>query len=269
VTSAVAPQFWNSTLGTDGGGAKCIADGKGTACYFAATAYESLTNDNGISGVFVINSLVDTHQLGSCFGLYCFYPGQTCTPDQLAAVQAYALELRDAVLAAQAPFGDRDGCVCLFIFCLCFCLRALLSGLILLESHFDATFFPLIILFLSCMRLAGTRSPPAGSTSTAAGGSTGMGSDRVGSRPRRRLLRGTLTEGVVTALDVVSTLRGPATRAVWQTSALPTGRVDTGGQTVRLSESEEPLGRAKIVLSKLHVYHLHFQYHQRNKHQNC
>jgi hypothetical protein len=141
VTSAVAPQFWNSTLGTNGGGARCIAEGRGAACYFAATAYESLTNDNGVSGVFVINSLVDTHQLGSCFGLYCFYPGQTCTPDQLAAVQAYALELCDAVLAAQAPFGDRDGCVCLFIFCLCVCLCALVSGLILLVSHFDVTFF--------------------------------------------------------------------------------------------------------------------------------
>ena len=62
---------------------------------------------------FVVQSLVDPAGLNTCFQMPCQLSGDsgngTCTAAEVAGIQGYAAALQQSILAAQEPFGDRDG----------------------------------------------------------------------------------------------------------------------------------------------------------------
>ncbi len=65
-----------------------------------------------VDGMWVLNSLYDTAQMGFIFDIGCnLYT--TCNATVVAAVQQYAADLNDTIANAQASFSTRDGrCVC-------------------------------------------------------------------------------------------------------------------------------------------------------------
>ena len=105
-TLTAAYALWNSTLRGDA--SACVgALGAGAAsCLFPRYLYPFLSS---LDGIFVVQSMYDTANLGICYGLSCDLPAGKCSAEQHAAIDAYALEIRDEVLTAVAHFGDRDG----------------------------------------------------------------------------------------------------------------------------------------------------------------
>lgn len=107
VATAIQPSFWNSTL--QAAGARCLADlapkGRAAACYLPQYIYPYLTD---IDGVFILQSLYDTAQLGICYSMGCnLYT--TCNASEVAAIDQYHTDLLTNITAVVQPFAQRDG----------------------------------------------------------------------------------------------------------------------------------------------------------------
>jgi len=74
-------------------------------CWFPEGLYGY---QKALDGMWVLNSLYDTAQMGFIFDLGCdLYT--TCNATRIAAAQQYAADLNATIVAAQAPFATRDG----------------------------------------------------------------------------------------------------------------------------------------------------------------
>lgn len=112
ILKAYTPDLWNATL--RGCMSKCLSEAaqNGTAlaaamCYTQPNAYQYLDVP-----VFVVQSMVDTANLGLCYHAPCSFNGSLpgkCTQTEVSSMLQFATELGDSVVNAQAPFGNRDG----------------------------------------------------------------------------------------------------------------------------------------------------------------
>jgi O-palmitoleoyl-L-serine hydrolase len=107
MSNAIVPSFWNSTLRGDA--ANCVADKAPTnttwQCFFPEHLYPY---QQSIDGIFILNSLYDTAQMGLIFDLPCnLYT--TCNVSEAAAVQQYAADLNATITLASSSFPARDG----------------------------------------------------------------------------------------------------------------------------------------------------------------
>lgn len=107
ISAAVQPSLWNATL--RGAGARCLAQqtplGTAPKCYFAQYIYPYITD---VDGIFVLQSLYDTAQLGICYGFPCnLYT--SCNATQVDQAVAYSEDLLSNLTTVQALFPTRDG----------------------------------------------------------------------------------------------------------------------------------------------------------------
>lgn len=106
---AYGPQFWNASaraLDRD-----CLAaypPSQQYQCTMTDGAYATALAPGKVDGVFVMQSLYDSAQLGMEFVLGCD-PWTSCNASQLQSMQDYRVVLQARVEAGQAVFGQRDG----------------------------------------------------------------------------------------------------------------------------------------------------------------
>jgi hypothetical protein len=106
--SSMAPavKLWNVTL--RGSGANCLADltPSGNASHCLTLPYMHAYSDVPF---YHIQSLYDTANLGFCGGLNCNLAAGQCSIAEENFIQTFHLLMAESLLAAEAPFGDRDG----------------------------------------------------------------------------------------------------------------------------------------------------------------
>jgi hypothetical protein len=114
--------FWRKTTGADlwnatlrGKGAECLMDAlknksnveEMTArCYTQPYAYAY--ND---VPTFVVQSMVDTANLGFCYKMPCGLKGSTdgsCSKPEVSSILEFAEQMKSSIMTAQAQHGSRD-----------------------------------------------------------------------------------------------------------------------------------------------------------------
>ena len=101
ISGAISPSLWNATL--RGPLAACLVAPPGgvrARCFLPEGGFAFQTVP-----FFIVNSLFDPANLGIVYGLNCNL-FSSCTPAELAAVQAYAVDLKAAIVAAAVPSRD-------------------------------------------------------------------------------------------------------------------------------------------------------------------
>lgn len=101
LSGAILPSLWNATL--RGPLAACLdapPGGVRARCFLPEGSFAWQTVP-----FFIVNSLFDPANLGIVYGLSCnLY--SSCTPAELAAVQAYSVDLKTAIVATAVPSRD-------------------------------------------------------------------------------------------------------------------------------------------------------------------
>ena len=101
ITAAIAPSLWNATLlGPLAGCLSAPPSAQRARCFLPEGSFKWQTVK-----FFIVNSLYDPANLGIVYGLNCnLYT--SCSPAELAAVHAYAVDLQSSILATINPSRD-------------------------------------------------------------------------------------------------------------------------------------------------------------------
>jgi hypothetical protein len=106
---AYGPQFWNaSARALDKDCLASYAPAEQYQCTLTDGVYATALAPGKVYGVFLMQSLYDSAQLGMEYDLGC-NPFTTCNASQLELMQGYRATFQARIEAGQAVLGERDG----------------------------------------------------------------------------------------------------------------------------------------------------------------